>query len=97
MRNFYEFEESLFAKNGNVVFGNFFQVRIFAEKMNRQRDLISSPDTAIKSGGLNAMGLIDEILHYVVGQYQKQKKKISSMMPRSGLKKRLETKNMRMF
>ena len=71
-RNRYQFDEKLFAQTGNVIFLDFYQVRIFADKMNRKRDLISSPDKAIKAGSLNAMGLIDEILHYVVGLYKEQ-------------------------
>ena len=71
-RKLYDFDESLFAQTGNVVFIDFYRVRIFADKMNQKRDLVSSPDKAIKAGSLNAMGLIDEILHYVVGLYKEQ-------------------------
>ena len=55
-----------------VIFIDFYRVRLFADKMNRKRDLVSSPEKAIKAGSLNAMGLIDEILHYVVGLYKEQ-------------------------
>ncbi len=71
-RNLYKFDETLFAQTGNVIFIDFYRVRIFADKMNRKRDLVSSPEKAIKAGSLNAMGLIDEILHYVVGLYKEQ-------------------------
>jgi glycosidase len=71
-RNLYKFDEALFAQTGNVIFIDFFRVRIFADKMNQKRDLVSSPARAIKAGSLNAMGLIDEILHYVVGFYKEQ-------------------------
>jgi len=71
-RNLYNFDKSLFAQTGNVIFIDFYRVRIFADKMNKKRDLVSSPDRAIKAGSLNAMGLIDEILHFVVGLYKDQ-------------------------
>jgi hypothetical protein len=35
--------------------------------------LINLPDRATKAGEINAMGLIDEILHYVVGLYRVEK------------------------
>ena len=71
-RNLYKFDETLFAQTGNVIFLDFYRVRIFADKMNKRRDLVSSPEKAIKAGSLNAMGLIDEILHYIVGLYKEQ-------------------------
>ncbi|HET7091429.1 MAG TPA: alpha-amylase family glycosyl hydrolase, partial [Anaerolineae bacterium] len=40
--------------------------------MNAKRDLARFPEQAIKAGQINALGLIDEILHYVVGQYRQQ-------------------------
>jgi hypothetical protein len=66
-RDFYQFDQSLFALSGNVIFADFFAVRIFAQKINQRRDLIHFPEQAIRAGQLNAMGLIDEILHYVIG------------------------------
>jgi len=72
-RDFYQFDETLFSLSGNVIFANFHATRVFAEKMNHKRDLISYPEKAVKAGQLNAMGLIDEILHYVVGLYREQR------------------------
>jgi glycosidase len=71
-REFYQVDEPLFAQSGNVIFSNFFMVRVFAEKMNRKRDAALYPEHAVKAGQLNAMGLIDEILHYVVELYLEQ-------------------------
>ena len=72
-RDFYQFEQSLFSLSGNVIFANFHATRVFAEKMNSKRDLVKYPERAVKAGQINAMGLIDEILHYVVGLYRDQK------------------------
>jgi len=65
-RDRYQFDQGLFSLNGNVIFADFYAARLFAQKMNQSRDLIRFPEQAVKAGQINAMGLIDEILHYVV-------------------------------
>lgn len=72
-RDRYQFDETLFMLNGNVIFANFHAARLFAQKMNQKRDLINFPEQAIRSGQINAMGLIDEILHLVVAEYHRQR------------------------
>jgi glycosidase len=72
-RDRYQFEETLFATNGNVIFANFHAARLFAQKMNLKRDLARYPEQAVRAGQVNAMGLIDEILHLVVGLYREQR------------------------
>jgi hypothetical protein len=73
-RDKYQFDLALYSLNGNVIFSDFHAVRLFAQKMNKKRDLVHYPELAVKAGQINAMGLIDEILHLVVGLYRKQKK-----------------------
>ncbi len=73
-RQKYDFDQRLFATNGNVIFSNFRAVREFAQKINAKRDLVSYPERAIRAGQLNAMGLIDEILHLVVEKYRQQRR-----------------------
>ncbi len=72
-RDRYQFDESLFSLSGNVVFANLYAARLFAQRMNEQRDLISFPEQAVKAGQINAMGLIDEVLHYVIELYRQQR------------------------
>lgn len=72
-RDFYGFDESFFTVSGNVIFPNFRAVRLFVQRMNEKRDLVSFPEQAIKPGQMNAMGLIDEILHYIIGLYGNEK------------------------
>jgi glycosidase len=72
-RKKYQFEESLFSFDGNIIFANFHAARVFAQRMNEKRDLVAQPDLVIRAGQVNAMGLIDEILHYVISQYRSQK------------------------
>ncbi len=71
-RDRYQFDASLFSLSGNVIFANFHAARVFAQKINQKRDVVSFPEQAAKAGELNAMGLIDEILHYVIGVYARQ-------------------------
>ena len=72
-RDRYRFDESLFTLTGNVIFANFHAARVFAQRMNERRDLVSFPEQAVKAGQINAMGLIDEISHYVVQIYREQR------------------------
>jgi glycosidase len=65
-RQKYLFDEALFALNGNVVLADFAAARRFAENMTKVRVQI------IPASEVNAMGLIDEILHILVRQYEKQ-------------------------
>lgn len=69
-RDKYQFEDSLFTSTGNVIFHNFHAARVFAQKMNQSRDLITHPEKAVSAADINAMGLIDEILHYVLLLYR---------------------------
>ncbi len=71
-REKYGFDEALFSIRGNVVFADFPAVRNFAALVNSRRDAARRPDQAVKAGQLNAMGLIDEILHYVVTLYREK-------------------------
>ncbi len=72
-RQRYSFDESLFGLSGNVVFADYAAARRFAQQMNDQRDLGADPGAAVRAGDLNAMGLVDEILHFVVGMYRQER------------------------
>jgi glycosidase len=72
-RDHYQFDEALFMLSGNVIFADFHAARVFAQRMNQQRDLAKFPEQAIKPGQIHALGLIDEILHYVVALYREQR------------------------
>jgi glycosidase len=72
-RDRYQLDASFFSLNGNVIFANFHAARLFAQKVNQKRDLIHYPEKAIKAGQINALGLIDEIMHFVFKTYREQK------------------------
>src|SRR6185437_5064591 len=69
----YGFEEELFSLSGNVLFGNVAASRRFADKMNAQRDVEHYPERTVHPGALNAMALIDELLHVLVARYREQR------------------------
>jgi len=70
-RDTYDFDESLFSTSGNVIFADFAAARRFADRMNTVRDAAHHPERAVKASEINAMGLIDEILHYMVELYRR--------------------------
>lgn len=73
-RDRYKFDQLIFGTAGNVIFASFHAARLFATKMNQQRDVINFPERVVRAGQINAMGLIDEILHMVVQLYRQQVK-----------------------
>lgn len=72
-RQKYGVDAGLFSLTGNVILPDFHTVRLLAQKINEKRDIAHHPELAIKAGQLNALGLVDEILHYVVQLYRRQK------------------------
>ena len=71
-RDHYQFTELIFGQAGNMIFADFHAARLFATKMNQKRDVINFPENVVRAGQINAMGLIDEILHMVVQLYRQQ-------------------------
>ena len=65
-REKYHFDEQLFALNGNVVLADFAAARRFAKKMTKVRGQV------VPASDINALGLIDEILHILIRQYEMQ-------------------------
>ena len=72
-RDRYGFEEQFFAFDGNVILANFRAARLFAQRINEKRDAAHHPERSVSAGDLNAMGLVDEILHYIVAQYRRER------------------------
>ena len=74
VRDLCSFEEGLFASSGNVVFANMRNVRNFQVLYNNYIENVTGDDNKkVSAGQLNAMGLIDEILHYVCMLYRRNK------------------------
>ncbi len=71
-RDRYEFDQTLFAFSGNVVFANLGASREFAFRMNERRNAEKDPAQTINPGALYAMGLIDEMSHILVDYYRRR-------------------------
>ena len=67
-RDQYQFDQSIFETDGNVVFADFEASRKFVLAINADRPAAQH----LRPGQLNAMGLIDEVLHLVAAQYREQ-------------------------
>jgi hypothetical protein len=68
-RRKYQFDEGLFATDGRVVFADYAAARRFADRMTvvRQRKGAAAP---VPASDINAMGLIDEVLHLLIRRYE---------------------------
>ena len=74
VRDLCSFDEGLFGSSGNVVFANMRNVRNFQLLYNNYIDTVTGDENKrVSAGQLNAMGLIDEILHYVCMLYRRNK------------------------
>jgi glycosidase len=71
-RDRYEFNQTLFAFSGNVVFANLGASREFAHRMNERRGAGNDFSQTIQPGALYAMGLIDEMSHVLVAYYRQK-------------------------
>jgi glycosidase len=67
----YEFDRALFQTSGNVIIPDFPAARAFAKRMNDRADPKRHADRVVHAAELNAMGLIDEILHHAVEIYRR--------------------------
>ncbi len=63
-------DKELFSLTGNVILADFKTVREFTQALNAKTNPITHPEAMIRAGDLNAMGLIDEILHYMTALYR---------------------------
>lgn len=73
IRDLCNFDAGLFASSGNVVFANMKNVRAFQLLINNVFESRGEENKKLSAGQLNAMGLIDEILHYVCMLYRRDK------------------------
>jgi glycosidase len=67
-RDTYNLEDTFFSIRGNVIFGGYVEAQRFAAQVNAKR----STEAAVQASQLNAMGLLHEILHFVISKYQEE-------------------------
>jgi glycosidase len=68
----YQVTEALLESSGNVIFPNFRVVRELAYSINTIRGTAGNPEKEIRAGFLNAVGLFDEISHYLIRIYDEK-------------------------
>ena len=69
-RKHYDFSDKLFTYNGNVIFADLRAVREFTAKVNTVRAKENKQPMSIAE--INALGLLDEIMHAFLDEYRKQ-------------------------
>ncbi len=70
----YQIAELLLSDTKIYKFDNYHSIRTFVQKINEKRNVIEFPEHAINSGDANGYGLLQEIMHYVIEMYKKEKK-----------------------
>lgn len=69
-RDNYHFNDAMFSFDGNIIFANARAVHEFTRQMNDRIDLSVFPEKAVRASHIYAMGLIDEILHFLFQKYR---------------------------
>ncbi|MBE9537296.1 MAG: alpha-amylase [Proteobacteria bacterium] len=72
-RDLYRFDESLFSIRGDIVFVNFHGAHLFVNRINTEKRLAGKTDQSVQASQIYAAGLIDEVIHFVIDQYRRQR------------------------
>ncbi len=71
----YEIEENLFSLKGNLVISDFRTARLLSEKINSVRRDEGKFELQVTAGQINALGLLHEIFHLLIRNYEEKNKK----------------------
>ncbi len=71
----YKFEENLFALQGNLLIIDFKTARILSDKINVVRRAEGKYELQVTAGQINALGLLHEIFHLLIRNYEENNKK----------------------
>ena len=72
-RRRYDFPRELYSASGNVITLDLHAARVLTRRINEVRAAAGEdPAKGLRAGDMNAMGLIDEVLHFVTGAYRKR-------------------------
>lgn len=66
----YEFEEELFSQTGILIVANFAASRQLAARINKKRTEENLTDKLVTPGQINALGLLHELIHIVLRNYE---------------------------
>src|SRR5512139_2676094 len=67
-------EDFHYSATGTLLLPDFDAARLLAARLNRRRDEERADAPAVKAWQLHAMGLINEIFHYLIGLYRESRK-----------------------
>ncbi len=73
VRDLCQFDQSLYSSCGNVILADLKAVQKFQTKLNELFVSRGEKEKQVSAGNLNAMGLIDEIFHYVCMLFRRDK------------------------
>ncbi|MBN1241380.1 MAG: alpha-amylase [Spirochaetales bacterium] len=93
-RKAFGIDATLMASTGNVILTNFGATRVLAQRLDEKRGAAVRPELAITAGRLNAMALIDEILHRVCSLYRETTRADAFSGALSVLERRLGAKEL---
>ncbi len=71
-RDTYGIADEVFSVAGHVLFADMRGARQMAMRINTVRKAVLHPERSVRAGDVYAMGLIDEIFHYLIGEYLEQ-------------------------
>ncbi len=71
-RKKYDLEDSLFSIEGKVIIANSYQARIMSEKINIIRRAEGKSNQQVTPGQVNGLGLLHEILHFMIRYYEEK-------------------------
>ncbi len=77
IRDLCKFDQKLYGSSGNVIFADFKAVQKFQTKLNELFDKRGEQEKRVSAGSLNAMGLIDEIFHYVCMLFRRDRSAVA--------------------
>ncbi|MDP3831165.1 MAG: hypothetical protein Q8Q47_07830, partial [Ignavibacteriaceae bacterium] len=71
-REKYNFEENLFSITGDLIVADFASARLLSQKINDYRKQNGITDSFVTPGQINALGLLHEIFHFIIREYEEK-------------------------
>lgn len=71
-REKYNFEENLFSITGDLIVADFASARLLSQKINDYRKQSGITDSFVTPGQINALGLLHEIFHFIIREYEEK-------------------------
>ncbi len=72
-RDLYRFDDTLFSIRGDTIFVDFHGAHLLTNKINEKKLLLDPPGKPERASDIYAIGLVDEIIHYIIGCYISEK------------------------